>query len=56
MIPKIKHFLTFVLCTTLSVGLAVSLAPLALAQTSLGTLTGVARDVSGAVIPIYGRA
>jgi hypothetical protein len=50
MIPKIKHLLAFVLLTSLSLGLTMSLAPFALAQTSLGTLSGVARDASGAVI------
>jgi hypothetical protein len=52
MIPKNKHLRALTLGAMMSAGLiAVTLAPrVAVAQTSQGTLTGVVRDSSGAVI------
>ena len=52
MIPRTKHLRTLMIGAMMSAGLVtVTLAPrVALAQTSKGTLTGVVRDGSGAVV------
>ena len=51
MTPHIKHLRALLLGAALGAGLAtITLAPYASAQTSLGTLSGVVRDGSGAVV------
>lgn len=51
MTPQIKHLRALLLGAALGAGLAtVTLAPHATAQTSLGTLSGVVRDASSAVV------